>query len=156
MFIPIINNKHPPFYCRLPSGNHPWSWKIKHLQTIFPFKSPFIFPFIYYIYTYVVLNSIRLMPGRSVKQQWADVKQKNVVTYYIYILNLPIQFTFKIFPLGFSIAMFDHGLNHRGSAEREWPRSEVWRWVPHFGAGQVVWPLISCSTRIEPWFDIYI
>ena len=131
MFIPISNNNHPPFYCRLPSGNHPWSWKIKHLQTIFPFKSPFIFPFIYiiiYIYTYVVLNSIRLMHGRSVKQQWADVKQKNVVTYlYIYIFNLPIQFTFKIFPLGFSIAMLDHGLNHRGSAEREWPRSEVWR-----------------------------
>jgi hypothetical protein len=93
-----------------------------------PIQISIYFPiYILYIYTYVVLNSIRLMPGRSVKQQWADVKQKNVVTYYIYILNLPIQFTFKIFPLGFSIAMFDHGLNHRGSAEREWPRSEVWR-----------------------------
>ena len=88
----------------------------------------YIYIYYIYIYTYVVLNSIRLMHGRSVKQQWADVKQKNVVTYlYIYIFNLPIQFTFKIFPLGFSIAMLDHGLNHRGSAEREWPRSEVWR-----------------------------
>ena len=40
-----------------------------------------IYIYIIYIYTYVVLNSIRLMHGRSVKQQWADVKQKNVVTY---------------------------------------------------------------------------
>ena len=130
MFIPISNNNHPPFYCRLPSGNHPWSWKIKHLQTIFPFKSPFIFPFIYIIYIYICsveFNQTNAWPQREAAVGRCQTKKCSNIFIYIYIFNLPIQFTFKIFPLGFSIAMLDHELNHRGSAEREWPRSEVWR-----------------------------
>ena len=105
MFIPISNNNHPPFYCRLPSGNHPWSWKIKHLQTIFPFKSPFIFPFIYIIYIYICsveFNQTNAWPQREAAVGRCQTKKCSNIFIYIYI-----QSSHPIHIQNISIGIFD-------------------------------------------------